>query len=225
MSRTVAIIQARMGASRLPNKMLLHLHGYPVIEWVWRRVSEADRLDEVVIALPEGERDEVLAEYLEALGAPVFRGSEHDLVDRFWQAAGRHDAGQIVRVCADNPLICASEIDRLVDFFREHPCDYAYNHIPDANSYPDGLGAEICSRELLDRINREAVDEGHREHLFNYVRDNAGVFSIATFEPPEPLRHPELKLDLDTMDDYRRLLARPYRIDMSAEQVVTTALN
>jgi spore coat polysaccharide biosynthesis protein SpsF len=221
---TVAIIQARMGASRLPNKMLLYLHGYPVCEWVFRRVQQAKKIDQVVFALPNRDKDDVLAWYLESIGASLFRGSETDLVERYYQAAKKVGADQIVRVCADNPLICASEIDRLINYFNFESCDYAYNHIPRGNRYPDGLGAEICSMQLLEEIHQKAESPDHREHLFNTIWDNRTVYTIKTFDPVEEIAHPELKLDLDTIDDYQRLLEKPYRINMSAIEIAQTAL-
>jgi len=224
MAKTVAIIQARMGASRLPNKMMLHLHDHPVVEWVCRRVSQAHLLNCVVIALPDNPVDDVLASYVRKLGFQVYRGSEKDLVDRFFQAARTYNADNVMRVCADNPLICASEIERLIDFFANGDWDYAYNHIPRNNQYPDGLGAEICSMALLEEIHAKAVDAAEREHLFNYVWNRAGDCKIGTFDPPEALCHPELKLDLDDMRDYMNLLAKPFRIDMDAAEIVATAL-
>ena len=213
-----------MGALRLPNKMLLHLHGYPICEWVFRRVRLAEKLDQVVFAIPDTERNDVLACFLSSIGATLFRGSENDLVDRYYQAATQVGADQIVRVCADNPLICASEIDRLANFFERESCDYAYNHIPRDNGYPDGLGAEICSIKLLEEIQRKAETPEWREHLFNIVWDNRSDYIIKTFNPPNELAFPELKLDLDSMIDYQRLLEKPYRIDMNAREVVQTAL-
>lgn len=224
MGKTVAIIQARMGASRLPNKMMLHLHGYPVVEWVYRRVSQTRGIDGVVFALPDCSANDALAFYLQGLDCQVYRGSEADLVDRFYRAARIYDAENIVRVCADNPLICASEVDRLVDFFIGGNWDYAFNHIPRGNQYPDGFGAEICNMALLEEIHTKAVDASEREHLFNYVWNHPGDCKIGTFDPPELLRHPELKLDLDDVRDYMALLARPFRIDMDAEEIIATAL-
>ena len=220
----VAIIQARMGASRLPNKMLLHLHSYPVVEWIFRRVQDATSIDTIVFAIPGTPQDDVLAWYLESTGANVFRGSETDLVDRFYQAAKQYQADNIIRICADNPLICGSEIDRLVDFYNRNPCDYAYNHVPKNNSYPDGLGAEICSMDLLEEIERHATSPAHREHLFNYVWEHSNHYTIRTIDPPPELAHPQLKLDLDTADDYKKLMEKPYRIDMSVNEIVNTAL-
>jgi len=223
--KSVAIVQARMGASRLPSKMMLHLHGLPVIEWVFRRVSSAELLDDVVFALPEGHLDDVLASYLKGLGAAVCRGSECDLVERYYNAAHEANADRVVRICADNPLIAPSEIDRLVTFYNANPCDYAYNHVPRGNAYPDGLGAEICGIGLLDEIHEKATSKDHREHLFNYIWDNRNNYRIRTFEPHDELAHPGLKLDLDTIDDYAALLALPVTPGMSAAEIVHTALN
>ena len=144
-----AIIQARMGAKRFPNKMLLNFHGYPIIEWVYRRVLQSKMLDGIIFAIPDTDEDDLLQWFLESIGAKVFRGSETDLVDRYYKVAKSFFVKDIVRICADNPLICASEIDRLIAYFNQNNCDYAYNHIPRNNSYPDGLGAEISIKFFL----------------------------------------------------------------------------
>ena len=223
--KIVGIIQARMGASRLTNKMLLNLHGYPIIEWVFKRVSEAQKLDQIIVALPDTEQDDILEWYMKSIGAETFRGSENDLVDRYYQAAKFASADIIVRICADNPLICASEVDSLVDFFLRNQCDYAYNHIPKNNSYPDGLGAEICRVKLLEEIDEQAKKPEYREHIFNYIWSNLDVYEIATFNAPLTLAYPSLKLDVDTMADYKRLLEKPYRIDMKAADIIKTSIN
>ena len=223
----VIIVQARMGATRLPNKMMLWLHGYPVIEWVFRRVNQSRLAKQVIFALPDNATDDILAEYLTRLGVQVFRGSEADVVARFWGAAESCNAKQIVRVCADNPFVSGSEIDRLIEFYNNdsYDYDYAYNHIPKGNSYPDGLGAEIVSKAVLARINREACHPEHREHVFNFIWENADEFRIGTCDPVDvSLAHPELKLDIDTLRDYQQLLKWPARPDMTAAEVVTIAL-
>ena len=214
-----------MGASRLPNKMLLYLHGYPICEWVYKRVKMSKKVDQIIFALPDTEDNHVLAWYLESIGADVFRGSENDLVDRYYRAAKINSADEIIRICADNPLICASEIDRLIDFYRKDKCDYVYNHIPKGNKYPDGLGAEICSIGLLKVINKKAKTTNHREHLFNYMWEHSSEYSIKTFDPLEEISYPKLKFDIDTMSDYKSLLEKEYRINMSAAEIVHVANN
>lgn len=221
--KTVAIIQARMGATRLPNKMMLHLHGYPVIEWVVRRVKRAQKLDQVVVAIPDTEKDNILQFYLEKIGALVFRGSENDVLERFYQAAKFHKADNIVRVCADNPLISATEIDNLIEFFFQNNCDYAYNHIPLNNKYPDGLGAEIVPFSILEKIYSNAKSERNREHIFTYITDNTKRFSIKTFDPSDPnIAFPEIKLDMDNYQDYNKFLSIDLNINMSASEIVAS---
>jgi spore coat polysaccharide biosynthesis protein SpsF len=222
-NKIVAIIQARIHSSRLPNKMFLNLHGHPICEWVYRRVKMSKKIDQLVFALPDTEGNNTFAWYLKSIGADVFRGSESDVVERFYLAANYSSASTIVRICADNPLICSSEIDRLIDFFQKNTCDYAYNHIPKNNKYPDGLGAEICSMNVLKIINQNAKKNNHREHLFNYIWSNPSEISIKTFDPLEELAYPHLKLDIDTMSDYQFLLENEFRIQMSANEVVKLA--
>jgi len=218
--KVVAIIQARMGSSRLPNKMLLSMHGYPIVEWVYRRVKQSRLIDQIIFALPDSRQDDVLAWFLESIGASVFRGSEADLVDRYYQAAKYTKADEIVRICADNPLICADEIDRLIDFFHHNKYDYAYNHIPVNNTYPDGLGAEICSLDLLKEIKSMATAPEHLEHVFNLVWDNRIDYAIGTFDPEDGADYSKLKFDLDTMYDYESLLKQLYNIDMNMSEIL-----
>lgn len=221
----IAIVQARMDSTRLPNKMMLWLNGLPVIEWVFRRTCGAREVDRVVFALPDTGSNDILAQYLSDIGATVFRGSETNVLNRFYNAAHFHGAGTVVRICADNPLVSASEIDRLVNFFKEDEYDYAYNHIPKNNRYPDGLGAEITHFSVLHRIEKEVREQSHREHIFNYIWDNPENFRIGTFDPPdEAMAHPDLKLDLDTPEDYAWLLKLPIRPDMSAVEAISKAI-
>lgn len=222
--KTVIVIQTRLGSSRLPCKALLNLRGLPVIDWVTRRCGSSRLADAVVAAVPDTRMDDVLADHLAARGARVHRGSEQDVLARMIDAARALDAETVVRVCADNPLICGEEIDNLIDFYRRVPCDYAYNHIPRGNSYPDGLGAEIVSLALLERLGETAVLPAHREHCLSYITDNPDRFVIRTFDPPDKaLRHPDLKLDMDTAEDFVKLSLLPVRPDMSAREIVEAA--
>jgi spore coat polysaccharide biosynthesis protein SpsF len=223
--KVVAIVQARMGSTRLPNKMMLSLHGYPICEWVYRRVLESKKINNVIFSLPDTKENDVLEWYLKSIGSSVFRGSENNLVDRYLRSARLLKADVVVRVCADNPFVSASEIDKLVDFFLSNKCDYAYNHIPKENNYPDGIGAEICSIRTLEDINQRKISVQEKEHVFNYIWNNPSQYIIKTFEPIEGLSAPKLKLDIDTMDDYLMLLEKKYEIKMSAAEIIKVALN
>lgn len=205
--RVVAIVQARMGSSRFPGKALADLCGTSLIDWVLGRVRRSTRLDDVVLAIPSTARDDVLCDFGIAAGVKVYRGSEANVLGRFTGVAREYLADVVVRVCADNPLISPEEIDRLVDYFFAYRPDYAFNHVPRLdNHYPDGLGAEILSRALLEKIAKRALAGSYREHVTNFIWDHASEFRIAAVPCPSELatsRH--IKLDIDTPEDLARM--------------------
>ena len=222
MNRVIAIVQARMGSSRLPGKSLLNLRGKPIVNWISERLKQSKLLDAVLVAIPDTQLDKPLQDHLQANGIPWFAGSENDVLSRFASAIQGNDAELIVRVCADNPLISGEAVDRLIEFYKDSSLDYAYNHIPRNNLWPDGLGAEIVSRELLLDLNAAATQPAQREHCFNYIWDNATRFKIGTFDPAESwLRRPDVKLDIDTLDDYAHLASLPLTPHSSLREILS----
>ena len=219
--KNIAIVQARLGSTRLPYKMMLSLHGKPIIEWVITRVKKSKLLDEIIVAIPESEDNEILAKYISDLNIKVFRGSESNVLNRFYAAIKSENCTNIIRICADNPLIDADEIDNLIEFYNKNNCDYAYNHIPLNNKYPDGLGAEIISYELLTHLHDIVVTQHHKEHCLSYIHDNKDKFVIKTFNPlNQKLHKPNLKFDVDTFDDYYKLAMKDIHIDISSEDLI-----
>lgn len=222
MSKIVAIVQARMGSSRLPCKSLLSLRGKPIIDWILERLGTSKRLNGVLVAVPDTDLDKVLQEHLDARNIPWLAGSENDVLDRFVQAIKATGATHVVRVCADNPLISGEAVDRLVEFYENRSFDYAYNHIPKGNLWPDGLGAELVSSELMLHINETARERSQREHCLNYLWDNAKQFTFGTFDPEEKwLQRPDIKLDIDTANDYARISRLPITPGDSLRQIIT----
>lgn len=206
--RNVAIIQARMGSTRFPGKMLAQLGGIPLLEWVVRRVACAATLAQVVLATSDRESDDALAKIAVSLGIAVFRGSEADVLGRFVGAAKMAGASNVVRICADNPFIDAGEIDRLVKYFTGCPCDYACNHQDRLGSgYADGFGAEILSATLLKKLASIAVESRHREHATLYLWDHESEYEMRSIAAPAELAFPELRFDIDTAENLVRLEA------------------
>ena len=204
--RTVILVQARMGSSRLPGKMLLPLAGRPLLSWILAGASAARLAERVVLCTSEGPENDALAELAAGLGVAVFRGSENDVLGRFVAAGRLHRAVWVVRVCGDNPFVNGGEIDRLIAYFGEQARDYACNHVPrDGNNYPDGLGAEITTLAHLEEAAAQSDDPQDREHVTRYLVTRPQRFSQGTFPAPPEIAFPQVKLDIDTASDYRRM--------------------
>lgn len=215
--KVVALVQARMGSRRFPGKMARPLGPHPLVRWALDRTRRARRVDEAVLATSTDPANDVLEQAARDLGLATYRGEEEDVLDRFIKAASVHEARHVVRVCADNPFVSPEEVDRLVEFYlRERP-DYAFNHVPRMdNQYPDGLGAEILSFSLLERLGRLASEPRHREHATLYLWDHADQFRLATFSAPPDIAGPEVKLDVDRPEDLERLARLPCAADIAA---------
>ena len=164
----VAIIQARMGSSRLPGKSLAEIEGRPMLWHVIQRVKRASLVDRVVVATSTAPADDAIEKMCRENGVPCYRGSENDVLDRFYHAARAEKAGQVVRITADCPLIDPDVIDRVVRRFQRGDLDYASNAM--VRTYPDGLDTEICSFFALERAWHEAIKASEREHVTPYLR-------------------------------------------------------
>lgn len=202
MSRTVAVVQARLGSQRFPEKMLALLGGKPLIEWVVTRVRTSTLVDRVVVATTREILDDRLAAECERLGVDVKRGPTDDVLRRFIEVLEGDAADAVVRVCADNPFIDGKCIDRAITDYRQHRVDYAFNHRPFAEcNYADGFGAEVVSREVLERLNRMELTAAHREHVTLAVVDGTLPALRHACVAPDPLAYPELRFDVDTPAD------------------------
>ncbi len=205
-ARTVAIVQARMGSTRLPGKVMLPLLGQPVLSRVMRRAGRARTLDEVVVATTTRPDDDAVVALAEREGWPVVRGSETDLLDRYLLAARTHDAEVVVRITSDCPLIDPDVIDATVDAFHAADVDYASNTL-EPPTYPRGLDVEVVSRPALERAGREDADPAWREHATPFVYRHPELFRL--LRVPADDDHSDLRWTLDTPEDYR-LISRIY---------------
>ncbi len=174
----VAIIQARMGSSRLPGKSLANIENHPMLWHVIDRVKRARLIDRVVVATSTAPADDAIEALCQELGVPCHRGSESDVLDRFYAAATKEKAAQVVRITADCPLIDPEIVDRVVRRFQRGDVDYVSNAM--VRSYPDGLDTEVFSFSVLERAWREAHKTAEREHVTPYLR--SGQFRTANVE-------------------------------------------
>lgn len=167
--KVVAIVQARMGSQRLPKKVLEDLGGETVIARVFSRLSLAKEVDVIILATSANPNNAPLVQQVESLGYPVFRGSEDDVLDRYYQAALSAGAEVVVRITGDCPLIDPDIIDSVVRAFRAGVVDYASNIDPP--TYPDGLDVEVFSFAALEKAWRECTASYGREHVTPYIRE------------------------------------------------------
>ena len=199
----IAILQARMSSSRLPGKVLQEISGRPLLQYMLERLQGATQIDGLVLATTTDPSDDVLEELCRKLHLPFYRGSLHDVLDRFYQAAARFSADVIIRLTADCPLIDPQLLDLTVavflgeiqpkqaQIFPQLPdnqsesaglFDFATNRLPPpwVRTLPIGLDVEVCSFNALERAWKEASEPYQREHVMPYLYE--GI----TFPEPGP---------------------------------------
>jgi spore coat polysaccharide biosynthesis protein SpsF len=180
-----AIIQARMASTRLPGKVMADLAGKPLVERVVERTRLAASLDLVLVATSDRPSDDPLASHCAARDILCFRGSQDDVLDRYYRAASEIGADVIVRLTADCPLLDPGVIDSVVETFRSGEFDYVSNTL--RPTYPDGLDTEVFGREALDRAWRKATLSSEREHVTPYIWKHPDQFRVGNVANEEDL--------------------------------------
>lgn len=199
-NKVVAIIQARMGSSRLPGKVMKDLLGKPMIEHLYLRVIEAELLDEVVIATTISKEDDILCEFLATKGIKFFRGSEKDVLGRYVKVAEWVNADVIVRITGDCPLIDPHLIDMVVQAFMDS--NYDYMSPRSADGLIRGLDTEVFTRDALNRADCLAHDDASREHVTLYMYKHPSKFNVASFPIPGRLKDFKIRLCVDEIEDF-----------------------
>jgi len=194
----VAIIQARMGSTRLPGKILADIEGRPMLWHIANRVRRATTVRRLVIATSTARSDDVVGEFCRAHEIACFRGSETDLLDRYYRAARESAADTVVRVTSDCPLIDPQVIDRIVSVFFAEKCDYATNTI--RYTYPDGLDTEVFSFAALESAWRQAARPADREHVTPFLK-TSGLFRVCNVENEIDLSKRNLRWTVDEPSD------------------------
>lgn len=182
MARTVAIIQARMSSTRLPGKVLMDLAGRPLLAHAVNRVSQAKTLDAVVVATGDLPANKPIEALCRAEGWYIFRGSETDVLDRFFQVALAYHADVVVRVSGDSPLVDPAIIDECVRLVKTQ-VDYCTNTMPP--TFPDGTDVEAFRFFALERAWRNATLPSQREHVTPWIRDNRWLLKYNLTHDPD----------------------------------------
>ena len=200
MSRIVAIIQARVGSTRLPQKILKEIAGKPLLWHVIQRLKKATLITEIIVATTTKEEDKPIIKIASDASTKTFVGSEEDVLDRYYQAAKTYKADIVVRITADCPLIDPGEVDKLVKYFLYDNFDYVSNTCPDEDAgcrqtYPDGLDAEVFSFKALEHAWKDAKLLSEREHVTPYIRKHSEIFKVGYMGYIEDLSHMRWTID------------------------------
>ena len=198
--KPTAIVQARMGSTRLPGKAFLDICGEPMLARVMARCQRAKTLNRVVVATTTEPADDVLCDLCAARGWPYYRGSQDDVLDRYYRAAQEHHAEAVVRITSDCPVIDPDVIDLTVnEFLRLQPdCDYVSNGEP-PRPFPRGLDVEVLHFHVLEQAWREAREAAFREHVTLYIYRHPEKFRVVSF--PADRDYYDQRWTVDTPED------------------------
>ncbi len=192
---TGIIIQARMGAKRLPGKVLKKISGKTMLEWVIFRAQKISLVDKVIVATTENKSDDAIVSLCNRLGTPVFRGSEKDVLDRYYQAAKKFSLDVIVRITADCPLIDPKIIGDVIAFYNANHKKYDLVGNVYPPTFPDGMDVEIMPFRTLNTVWKEAKSSHDREHVTLYMRNRPRKFRTGNFPYHEDISRVRLTVD------------------------------
>jgi spore coat polysaccharide biosynthesis protein SpsF len=194
------VIQARMGSTRLPGKVLMPIGGRSLLTNILMRLTRLEQPVKTVIATSNDSRDDTIAAYGKQHGIAVFRGSEADVLGRYYQCASSFGFNHIVRLTGDNPFVDVEELDRLIRQHLGSKSDYTSS----INNLPEGIGAEVFTFAALAASHTHGHAHHHREHVNEYILENPNCFRIAHLAVSKTNKRPDIRLTVDTPDDYHR---------------------
>jgi glutamate-1-semialdehyde 2,1-aminomutase len=195
--KVVAIIQARMGSIRFPNKVMKPVVGKPMIGLLIDRLSKSKKINQIVLATSLDTKNDTLEEYVKGLGISVFRGSEHNVLERYYLVAKDAMAETVIRITGDCPLIDPYLVDKVIEKFEMDQVDYCSN--TGKLCYPDGLDTEVFTFVALEEAYKNSRDERDREHVTPFIQEQKN-FKRSTYLPKE--NYSNLRWTVDEKEDF-----------------------
>ena len=198
--KTVIIVQARMTSTRLPGKVLKRVLDKPLLEYQIERLRRVNLADEIVIATTTNDTEQPIVELCDRQALPYFRGSEEDVLARYYGAAKEHQADVVVRVTSDCPLIDPQVIDKVIYFYINHQPKYDYVSNCLERSYPCGMDTEVFSLSALQQAFLEATAQPDREHVTPFIYRNPERYHLAQVAYLE--NQSSHRWTVDTVEDF-----------------------
>ena len=197
-NKNLCIIQARMGSTRLPNKVLLEVNNISLLEYEINRVKQSKKIDKIVIATGQIKNNDKIEDLCQKINIDCFRGSEKDVLDRYYQCSLKYpEYENIIRITGDCPLIDSQVIDDVINFFEENNYDYASN--VEKETFPDGMDVEIFTRAALAESVKKAKLLSEREHVTQYIVKN-DKYKKGNLSAPE--NYSKYRLTVDNKEDF-----------------------
>ncbi|MDC0202156.1 glycosyltransferase family protein [Candidatus Nitrosopelagicus sp.] len=194
------IIQARMGSSRLPGKVMMKLdNSQPILYYVIKQHQFCNLVDKIVVATTELESDDIIAEFAHNMEVDCFRGNSTNVLDRYYQCAKKYNFSTIIRVTADNPFNDPQVVDKVVEEFKSKDYDYITNSLP--RTFPQGISVEIFSFDVLEKAWNNAKLPSEKEHVTPYIYNHPDDFKISNFRYEEDFSNIRCTVDQD--NDYK----------------------
>jgi spore coat polysaccharide biosynthesis protein SpsF len=218
------IIQARMGSCRLPGKVLRPIGTLPLLGHISARLSTLSKPLPVVVATTKLKQDDPIVDWCKHNDLDFFRGSEDDVLERYYQCSMQFGFSHVVRLTADNPFTDIVELERLVDFHLSRCSDYTHSF----GDLPVGVGAEIFTFEALKNSHYYGLGAHHREHVNEYIQENPDLFRINILPVPRNKHASYIRLTVDTHEDWVRAdrIARESNAPaMSTEELITKCIS
>lgn len=198
--KIVIIVQARMTSTRLPGKVLKEVMGKPLLEYQIERLRRVSLADEIVIATTTNHSDQPIVDLCQKLNVSYYRGSEEDVLARYYEAAKLHRADVVIRVTSDCPIIDPQVIDQVIYYFLEHRNKYDYVSNSLTRTYPRGMDAEVFSFKVLNEAFLEALDKPEREHVTLFIYRHPERYNLSNVTYSENQSHH--RWTVDTIEDF-----------------------
>lgn len=215
-----AVIQARMGSTRLPGKIMKELSGRCILWHVAKRALSADKVDQVIVATTTNPEDDAVEEFCQKNNFLFYRGSNENVLERYYEAAKRFGVEVIVRVTSDCPLIDPSIISLCVEAFKKSGCDYVSNVVPGPRTFPRGLDAEVFSFGALENAYKNASEAHEKEHVTPYIWKNKnGEFKLGETITASAEYARNYRLTIDYSEDFE-LIKRIYQEFYSPDKII-----
>jgi spore coat polysaccharide biosynthesis protein SpsF len=218
--KTVGIVQVRSGSKRLRNKAVLLLGDRTILGILLERLKASKTMDEIVVATTTKQQDDIIEKIAIEDGCPIFRGSDEDVLDRYYNAAKKFGGKTIVRITADNPLTDVDLADSQVRYLLENECDYVT--APDALL---GVGSEVISLRALEDAWMNAVERYQREHVTPYIYENPEKFRVKYVDAPDFLTQSGIRLTIDHREDFELYVALQKRFGDLARVNIRDVVN